>query len=108
MENLKEKNESEKLYTPSERIFADRLINYNYSKDGRAIWTVDETPFALHKDNEETYYLTLGKYRLHDKPKSIEECFEWIDNITWKKLVDLFIAVQLSLNELKVLQNVES
>lgn len=56
---------------------------------------VEETPFEIiHKDYK--YFVSLGQYRLTEEFETENEAKEWINKITWNKILNLIsLTVEL-------------
>jgi hypothetical protein len=53
---------------------------------------VEGTPFSIYGKEDECVIL-LGNYRLTDELTK-KECNEWINNITWNKLIQVIMVVK--------------
>lgn len=56
--------------------------NINYSE----IIRVEATPFTIHKEDEKKCFVTMGRFRVTEQVTK-EEAINWIENITWDKIV---------------------
>lgn len=54
---------------------------------------VENTPFAVVGNNENGYFLTMGKYRLTDNFQNEEDVIYYLENNTWEIIVTLMTAI---------------
>lgn len=59
---------------------------------------IEDTPFTAVKMGEEQWFLTMGKYRLSENLKSLEECIENSKDASWWRIMAV-VNIMIKENE---------
>lgn len=79
------KNISESAKKEDSFDYSKNEILLNFDK-------IENTPFTIASDNEGCWII-MGNYRLTEGKISGEEAQEWIDNITWNKIIQIILCM---------------
>jgi hypothetical protein len=77
----------------------------NYSDELVKQIPIEDTPFMAVK-MEDYWFLTLGKYRLTEKLKSLQECKDEAENTSWFRIMQI-VNVMIKEHEEEKKENVK-
>lgn len=64
---------------------------------------IEDTPFTAVRVNED-WFLTMGKYRLTEKLKTVEECQEEAKDASWMRIMQI-VQIMIEEDKLKPSKN---
>lgn len=81
-------------HTKSEKVnnsaYGAEKLEMVYESEAVTAWTIKNTPFTILKEEEEQYFLTMGKYRLsEDAFETIEEALKDSERQDWMRVMEI-------------------
>ncbi len=86
----------------STKTFEENAIELELDKEVTPLTRhdVDDSPFVVIGNDENGWVGTMGKYRITEEFKSVDECKEDLKEITWNRIVQVLVLIN-QINEVK-------
>ena len=86
----------------STKTFEESAIELELDKEVTPLTRhdVEDSPFVVIGNDENGWVGTMGKYRISEEFKTMEECKKDLEKITWNRIVQVLVLIN-QINEVK-------
>lgn len=86
----------------STKTFEESAIELELDKEVTPLTRhdVEDSPFVVIGNDENGWVGTMGKYRISEEFKTMEECKKDLEQITWNRIVQVLVLIN-QINEVK-------